>query len=104
MGAAIVLLLAIGDTASPLDRVLPEAVVLRVRMLTLKDGMSQDEVSRRLGLKNRRINRGGGTITHQYVNYPIGETHDLRVIYSLPDGSGNTYGLTRITLTARGRP
>lgn len=54
LAVAAVLILG-GDSAIPVQRVLPEAVVIRVRMLSLKDGMLPEEVSMRLGLKNYRL-------------------------------------------------
>jgi hypothetical protein len=104
MSAVVVLVLAIGgDTGSPLDRVLPETVVLRIRMLALRDGMSEAEVSRWLGLKNRLPSIAAWTVSNHFVSYPIGKTHDLRLWYSLKDGPGLTHGLSEITLIARDR-
>lgn len=99
MGAIVVLVLATGgESGSLLDRVLPETAIIRIRMLTIREGMSQEEVSRRLGLKDRIPSFSRFTISHHDSTYPIGETHSLTVGYSLKDGPGLTYGLSEITL------
>jgi hypothetical protein len=99
MGAIVVLVLTTGgDAGSPLDRILPETAILRIRMLTIRDGMSSDEVIRRLGLKNRWPTGARFTVSYHDATYPIGETHSLRVGYSLKDGPGLAHGLSEITL------
>jgi hypothetical protein len=99
MGAIVVLVLATsGDAGSPLDRVLPETVGLRIRMLTLRDGMTTDEVKRQLGLKGQIPSIIASTVSSSRVCYPIGETHTLSLWYSLKAGPGIVHGLSEVTL------
>jgi hypothetical protein len=104
MGVILVLALAPDGVAGlPLERILPEPVALRVRMLSLREGMSAAEVHRRLGLEDRM--KGiyaytvifASTVSHSYAIYPIGQTRRLRLDYALT-GRGLSHGLTKATL------
>src|SRR5262245_25252352 len=92
-------LLTGGESATIVDRILPETVVLRIRMSTLRNGMSDDEVRRLLGLTNRLASSYRGTISHCRVTFSIGETHELTLDYSLKKGEGLVHGFTKATLT-----
>jgi hypothetical protein len=98
MSAVVMLVLAIGDVGSPVDQVLPETIVLRIRMLGLRVGMPQDEVSRRLGLQDRVPSGVRFTVSNSGVYYPIGKAHILIASYSLNDGRELVHGLRTITL------
>ena len=74
--AALVLMLG-GDSGSPVDRVLPEAVSVRVRMLALREGMSEPEVVRRLGLKDRDRECCLGFTAARMTIYRVGRTYRL---------------------------
>jgi hypothetical protein len=94
--AALVLMLG-GDSGSPVDWVLPEAVSVRVRMLSLQEGMSEAEVNRRLGLTGRLPDIFDCTISQSYIVYPIGRTHRLALRYTL-QGPGIVHKFSSATL------
>jgi len=93
-----------GHSGSPVDRVLPEVVSTRIRLLTVREGMSQEETIRRLGLKGRSPTVAAATMTNSRFIYPIGRAHELTIWYSLRDGPGISHGLTQATLSAKDRP
>lgn len=101
--AALVLVLG-GDSGSPVDRVLPEPVSVRIRLLTVREGMSPEEVIRRLGLKDRLPMGGGGTIMTYFTTYRFGRTYELTLWYSRRDGKDFSYGFTNATWSVRERP
>ena len=100
--AVTVLVLVLGEPGSPVDRLLPEPVALRIRMLSLQKGMSEAQVDRRLGLKAHLLGCMFQTGASRYCSYSIGQSHRLTVLFSLRDG-GPSYGLDEVTLTADGR-
>ena len=105
MDMVVALVLALGgESGSPVDRVLPEVVSTRIRLLAVREGMSQEETTRRLGLKGRSPTVAAATMTHSRFIYPIGRAHELTISYSPRDGPGISHGLTRATLSARDRP
>lgn len=98
MNAVLALsLLAGGEPPSLIDEILPQTVMLQLRMLTLQQGMSEDEVWRRLGLKDRKPISLTGTITNTRVIYPIGTNHKLTIWYRT--GERLTRGLQEAYLT-----
>ena len=100
MGVVTLLVLVVGgESGSPLDRVLPEPVVMRIRMLTLRKGMSDGEVVRRLGLRDRPADFRAATMSNSRAVYSIGRTHKLIVDYSL-QGPGLSHGFNKATLVA----
>ena len=101
MGVVTLLVLVVGgESGSPLDRVLPEPVVMRIRMLTLRDGMSDGEVVRRLGLRGRPADYYASTVSNSRAVYSIGRTHLLRLDYTLR-GTGISHGLSKATLEVK---
>jgi hypothetical protein len=102
MGVVTLLVLTIGGASgSPLDRVVPEPVAMRIRMLSLRDGMSGAEVDRRLGLNDRLPGYFAATISNSTAMYSVGQTHQLRLDYSLLPGPGISHGLRKATLEAK---
>jgi hypothetical protein len=101
MGVVTLLVLVVGgESGSPLDRVLPEPVVMRIRMLTLREGMSQGEVVRRLGLRDRPTDFRAATVSNSRFAYSIGCTHLLRLDYTA-QGRGISHGLWKATLDVK---
>lgn len=97
MGVVTLLVLTVGgESGSPLDRVLPEPVVLHIRMLALREGMSPSEVERRIGLKDLCPISGRGTISNWDEVYAVGTTHRLTLEFSLT--GRDSYGLHKATL------
>jgi hypothetical protein len=100
MGVVTTLVLLLGgESGSPLDRVLPEHVVMRVRLATLQKGMSHDEVIRRLGLKGREATSFAATVTNSRRLYEVGRTHQLALWYTIQDGPGIRHGFVEAILT-----
>ena len=99
MGVVVALALSIGgDPGLPLERVLPEPVAVRIRMLSLREGMSGAEVRRRLGLKDRPLTGYCSTVSTSIARFAVGRTHELTLVYS---SSGLAPGtLSKATLEA----
>jgi hypothetical protein len=87
MGIVTTLVLVLGgDPGSPLDRALPEPVAIRIRMLGLREGMSEGEVVRRLGLAGRIQKFGGSFAAATIASYAVGETHGLTLVFDVTGG------------------
>jgi hypothetical protein len=101
MGIVVALALSLGgEPGLTLGRVLPEPITLRIRMLTLREGMSNGEVARRLGLRDRPADYCASTITNSRFVYSIGRTHLLKLDYTL-QGRGISHGLSKATLEVK---
>jgi hypothetical protein len=99
MGIVLALALVLDRTAGlPAERILPEPVAVRIRMLSLRDGMSGAEVVQRLGLKGRTPDYCASTVSNSTTVYSVGQTHRLRLDYSLLQGPGISHGLRKATL------
>lgn len=84
MGVITTLVLVLGgESGSPIDRVLPEPVAMRIRMLSLREGMSRPEVVRRLGLKDQDCEGGFVMGASRLDWYRVGRTH--RIVLSSCD-------------------
>ena len=102
MGAIATLVLVLGgEPGLPIDRVLPEPVAIRIRMLGLREGMSVTEVRSRLGLKDRTADHIAATVSNSRIVYSVGQTHRLRLDYSLLPGPGISHGLTNAVLEVK---
>jgi hypothetical protein len=83
IGVVTLLVLTVGSTSgSPLDRVVPEPVAMRIRMLTLREGMSLREAIRRLGLKDQDLDGGFVIGASGRESYRVGRTHLIVLQYS----------------------
>jgi hypothetical protein len=86
MGIVLAFVLALdGAAVLPLERVLPEPVAMRVRMLSLREGMSEGEIDRRLGLTGRSPDPVWWTVSTTVAHYPVGQTHTLRLVFRHAD-------------------
>ena len=66
---------------SPTDFASPEAAIVRARLLFVCEGMTDGQVTNRLGLQNRLPCAIAGTVHTQFVVYEIGRKHTLFLCY-----------------------